>query len=373
MGIARPQPALRDRIQELGRSAEVGEFLLLGEIEQDASIARERRAVVDHQRRFGAQAGEEHVPHHPVGGAVIEIAIARPHVEVELEGLERLQQRAAGAVHDALRLAGGARSEEHEHRVIERQLRIRDVGGLVPAQPLVESHRLGNIGHVDVRIQIGNDDHLAHRRQALGDLAHTLERVVRLPVVAVAVGAEQHLGLDLAEAVDHAVDAEIGRARRPDDALRQRGERQHAGLGQVRDEGGGAIAGAQPDAEQRLHCPRDVARQVGVAHPAPEAVLVPEHQRIAAIAAAQQVLRDVEACLGIPARAGHLVAVHQHGGALARRDHAAGIPHLVPEDFRVFHRPAMEIRVRIELEVVLAHHLARKLRHLRFFDRAFRR
>ena len=125
MGIARPQAALGERVDELGRGAEVRDALLLGEIEQDPAVARERRAVVEHQRRLGAKPGEEHVPHHPVGGAEVEVAVARPHVEVQLEGLQRLQQRAAGAVHDALRLAGRARGEQHEHRVVERQLRVR--------------------------------------------------------------------------------------------------------------------------------------------------------------------------------------------------------------------------------------------------------
>ncbi len=96
-------------------------------------MARERRAIVEHERTFAAQPREEHVPHHPVGRAVVEETVARAHIEVQLEGLERLQQRAARAVHHALRLAGGTWSEEHEHRMVERQLGVGDVARLVAA------------------------------------------------------------------------------------------------------------------------------------------------------------------------------------------------------------------------------------------------
>ena len=87
-----------------------------------------------------------------------------------------------------------------------------------------------------------------------------------------------------------------------------------------------AVARAQAERLQRLRGARDVARQVGIADAALEAGLVPEHERVAAVAAAQQVLGEVEARLGEPVRARHLVAVDQHGRALARGDHAAEVP-----------------------------------------------
>ena len=109
MGIARPERALRQGIDELRRGAEVGDAFLLGVVEKDAGVLRERRAVVEHHARLGREAEEEDVPHHPVGGAVVEEAVARPHVEMQLVGLQVLQQRAARAMHDAFRLAGRAR------------------------------------------------------------------------------------------------------------------------------------------------------------------------------------------------------------------------------------------------------------------------
>src|SRR3989442_11981535 len=47
--------------------------------------SREGRAVVKHHARLRAKPGEQQVPHHPVGGAEIEEAVARPHVELQLD------------------------------------------------------------------------------------------------------------------------------------------------------------------------------------------------------------------------------------------------------------------------------------------------
>ena len=222
--LARAHAALGDRVDELRRGAEVREALALRVLEEDAAVSREGRAVVEHHGRLGHQRAEEQVPHHPVGGAVVEEAVAGAQVELQLVHLQALQQRAAGAVHDALGLAGGAGGEQDVRGMVERQLREGDVGGLVAAQPFVEPHGLGDVGDVDVRVEVGDHDHLAHGGQLLDDLAHARERVVLLAVVAVAVGAEQDLRLDLAEAVDHALDAEVGGARGPHHALRERGE-----------------------------------------------------------------------------------------------------------------------------------------------------
>jgi len=85
------------------------------------------------------------------------------------------------------------------------------------------------------------------------------------------------------------------------------------------------------------------------------------------------VLGEVEARLREPARAGHLVAVDQHCGALARGEHAAEIPRVGPELFRPLDRPAVEIRVAVHLEAALSHDLARELRELRLLDGALAR
>ena len=76
------------------------------------------------------------------------------------------------------------------------------------------------------RLRVGHDDDAARRVGSFAAIsARRGDDVDRLAVVEVAVGGEQHLGLDLAEAVEHALHAEIGRARRPDRAEARR--RQH--------------------------------------------------------------------------------------------------------------------------------------------------
>ena len=79
------------------------------------------RAVVEQQRRAGRERRDQPVPHHPAAGREVEDAIARLDVGVELMLLQVLNQRAAGAMHDALGNAGGARRVQDVERVIERQ------------------------------------------------------------------------------------------------------------------------------------------------------------------------------------------------------------------------------------------------------------
>ena len=83
----------------------------------------ERRAVVEQQRRAGGEPGHQPVPHHPAAGGEVEQAVAGLQVAVQQVLLQVLQQRAAGAVHDALRHAGRAGGVEDVERMVERQAR----------------------------------------------------------------------------------------------------------------------------------------------------------------------------------------------------------------------------------------------------------
>ena len=86
-----------------------------------------------------------------------------------------------------------------------------------------------------------------HRRLQLGDHVAAVEV---LAAVAVAVDGEEHLGLDLGEAVDHAGRAEVGRAARPDRADRGGGEEGDDRLGDVRHVGDDAVAALDPELAQ---------------------------------------------------------------------------------------------------------------------------
>ena len=82
----------------------------------------------------------------------------------------------------------------------------------------------------------------AHAGQPLQHRLHLGRDVVLLAVVPVAVAGDEEHRLDLAETVEHALDAEIGRTGRPDRAERGGGE--HAGdrLGHVGQHRGDAVA-----------------------------------------------------------------------------------------------------------------------------------
>ena len=124
--LARHERDLLLRVDVLGRRAEMGHLLGVGELPQDAAAVDERRAVVEQQRRAGRQPGHQPVPHHPAAGREVEQAVAGLEVAVQQMLLQVLQQRAAGAVHDALRHAGGARRVQDVQRMVERQLHVVD-------------------------------------------------------------------------------------------------------------------------------------------------------------------------------------------------------------------------------------------------------
>ena len=159
--------------------------------------------------------------------------------------------------------------------------------------------------------------------------AHALEHVELAPAVAVAVGDEQDLRLDLAEAVEHAAGAEIRRAGRPDDALRRaRRARASPVSGMFGMKAATRSPGRRPSCASACAARDTSLVRLRVADAPLEAALVPEHEGVALVAAPQQVLGEIEARLGKPLRARHLVAVDQHRAALLRGDHAAQVPDL---------------------------------------------
>ena len=82
-----------------------------------AGSARRRRARPSRRRR----GRHEPVPHHPAAGREVEDPIVAREVGVQHELLEMLEQRAARAVHHALRQSRRARRVHDVQRMIERQ------------------------------------------------------------------------------------------------------------------------------------------------------------------------------------------------------------------------------------------------------------
>ena len=116
-----PDTALREARQVARAGAEDGDPLLVRHPPQRAVVRVRRRAVVEHQRGAAREAADQPVPHHPAAGGEVEQPVVPVQVRVQQVLLQVLEQRAAGAVHDALRRAGGARRVEDVHGVIEGQ------------------------------------------------------------------------------------------------------------------------------------------------------------------------------------------------------------------------------------------------------------
>ena len=118
-------------------------------------------------------------------------------------------------------------------------------------QRVVERHRLELERAVPeeavlpaAAVEVAERDRLGRRSPRA--IAATVGAPVEvLAAVAVAVDREQHLRLDLREAVDHAAAAELGRRRRPDRAERGRGEERRDRLRDVRQVGRDAVAAAR--------------------------------------------------------------------------------------------------------------------------------
>ena len=213
------------RVDELRRRAEQRHAGRVGEVEQHVAVGMERRAVVEQQRRLRRERRDQPVPHHPAAGREVEDAIAGLDVAVELVLLEVLDQRAAGAMDDALGDAGRARRVEDVERMVERQrLETRLAAAAAREARSTARRRAGRPGTATLR-RTGPRPSSRRSGSRVEDLPDSRQRVVRLSAVEIAVGRDEHSGLDLPEAIDHALHAEVGRAGRPDRANRRGAER----------------------------------------------------------------------------------------------------------------------------------------------------
>ena len=144
---------------------------------------------------------------------------------------------------------------------------------------------------------------------------------MRLAGVAIAVGGEQHLRLDLAEAVEHA-------ARRRSPASTTTRSRRGSSAASIAITVSGMFGrkpatrspGSTPAARKPSAMRATSRAQLAPGQLAPLAALVAKDDRRRVVVAAQQVLRVVEARADEPARAGHAVAVFEDlRGARLRR------------------------------------------------------
>ena len=189
---------------------------------------------------------------------------------------------------------------------------------------------------------------------------HPSRRSKSLPAVAVAVDREQHLRLDLREAIDHAARRRIGRARRPDGADRRaRQERRH-GLGDVRHVRGDAVAlGSTPSVRRPRRSPRSRAASRPSVHSPrrPELGGVKQSGR-GIILAPEDVLGVAQPRPGEPLGPGHLQTA-EHALAGDREPDVEERDDRRPEPLDVVDRPSPQIAVAVEANAPgLLRHLA---------------
>jgi hypothetical protein len=164
---------------------------------------------------------------------------------------------------------------------------------------------------------------------------------VRLATIEVPVSGNQNPRLNLPEAIEHALNAEIGRAGRPHGADRGAPERRDHRLRKVGNEPRDAIASLDARPSQGFRKTSGVSSKFARADGPMHLVLAIENQRRAIVVAAQQVLGEVEPGAREEPRAGH--AIEALGDVRAfRAANACEIPDRGPERIRPFERELIE-------------------------------
>ncbi len=322
-------PRLLERSEITRARAEHRDPLAFGDAPENAGIGVQRRAVVEHDRCARRECRDEPVPHHPTGRREIEHDVAGPNVRVQHVLLAVLEQRAARAVHDAFGHARGAGGIQNVERMRERHgfgLELR-----VGLDEVGEQHPVRQPAQLRCAVAIRDHDDRAQLGQPRGDRADERQRVDALAVVEVAIRREQHLRLDLPEAIENRVRSEVRRARRPDGADARGREHRDDGFGSIRDESRDAVAAADAERAQACRDTGDLPREIAPAELAALAALVRGHDRGARAMRLQQVRGEAQRRAFEPARAGHLVAVLEHRRVVRARTDAAKSPDGFPK------------------------------------------
>ena len=343
--FAGARPAFLTASMYLAEVPKIVDALLGHVVEERVAVGLERRAVVERERRLAGERAHQPVPHHPAAGGEVEDAPAALHVAVQGKLLDVLQQRPARSVHDALRRPGGPGGVHDVERMVEREALELDPGRSVAGDEVIQDDRPVH------RCDVGRGGGVRHHHDALdgryplGDRSEPGDGIEPLAAVEVAVGAEQHLRLDLTEAVHNPLHAEIGRGGRPDRADARGGEHRDDRLRHVGQVAGDGVALRHPRRSQRLREHGHVVVELAEGQRASDAVLAAKQDRGRVVAAAEQVLGEVEPGAGKPLRAWHPVAVDQYRSLAPVADDLAVLPDRGPERGAVLDRPAVQCRV----------------------------
>src|SRR5690606_7898539 len=197
---------------------------------------------------------------------------------------------------------------------------------------------------------IADDDDRFDARQPCRRVGELLQPVDPLAAVEVAVGRDEHLGLDLPEAVDDSRGPEVGRARRERRADARRAEHRGDGLRAVRHQRGHPVA--RPDAERRegggegVALRAELAARDGLAPPG----LVGGDERGRVVLGTQQIGREAQGRAVEPAGARHPAAAVEHAHRRRLEAHVRELRDGRPERLRLFDAPAIQRRVAVAVQ-----------------------
>ncbi len=330
-------------------------------------LAAARIAIVEAAGRAIEEPRDLRVPHHPTGGAVPVIAlapgvgvVAAAHVVVQdLQG-QGNDDGAAVTVHDGLGQTGGAAGIGEPQRVIEGQPHRCEGGGggLVGG----ESVRKAGVGPQHLQrvaryAQVVMHDEVPHAGQGRAQFGHGGRAVDVAAAIAHAVAGDQHLGLDLLEAIEHGVRPHVGRAHAPDRAEAGAGQEGDDGLGNVGQVGGDAIARLHALRAQVQGQRRDLAMQFRPADFTMVAALVAGDERRKACGVgghhvAEHLLHVIALRALEPARAGH-ARCGQHRAVWRGRLQFEEIPDALPEGRQVGGGPPPHRVIGVKVQAAL--------------------
>src|SRR6266700_4715030 len=97
--------------------------------------------------------------------------------------------------------------------MVEGELLEADFSARLPDDELIQALRARDGRHIGPLAYVRRDDDALEAREPRGDVPHPVERAHDLAVVEIPVRCEEHDRADLAETVEHALHAEIGRGR----------------------------------------------------------------------------------------------------------------------------------------------------------------
>ncbi len=235
------------------------------------------------------------------------------------------------AMDDRLGQPGRPRGEEHAQRVVEGNM--EEVEDAVVGDELVpRNERRDDGGGAESRRSVGHLDDVAQRRQRADDRGHVARPVDVRVAVPVSGDGEQHGGFELAEAVDDAALAELGRTRRPRGAEARRGEEGDERLGDVGQVADDAVAWADRQPLQPGPCPADGGGELTERQRdrCPGLRAGDDGDVVGGEAPADDVLGVVEPGAGEPPRTRHR-ALREHGRGRRRRGDAEVVPERLPE------------------------------------------